>query len=68
MGSEMCIRDRSSGISLDNIAAELQYIPQGQGVELAWRLNVRTVDGQHWYDASVSAVDGDLLNLSLIHI
>ncbi len=54
----------SSGISLDNIAAELQYIPQGQGVELAWRLNVRTVDGQHWYDASVSAVDGDLLNLA----
>jgi len=40
-------------------------VPQPHGgVELAWNLIVQTVDGDHWYDSSVSAVDGELIYLS----
>ncbi len=55
----------ASGISLADVPAELQYVPQASGgVELAWRLNVQTSDGAHWYDASVSALDGQVLQVS----
>ncbi|MEE8452485.1 MAG: M36 family metallopeptidase [Thermoguttaceae bacterium] len=50
------------GISSEDIPAELHYVPTPDGgVELAWRLNIQTTDGRHWYDASVSATDGELL-------
>ncbi|NQV35421.1 MAG: S8 family serine peptidase, partial [Phycisphaeraceae bacterium] len=52
----------SSGISLTDIPAKLQYVPTANGdVVLAWNLNVQTTDGAHWIDASVSADDGTLL-------
>ncbi|MCY2986275.1 MAG: M36 family metallopeptidase, partial [Planctomycetota bacterium] len=55
----------ASGVSLADIPAKLHYVPTaGGGVELAWQLIVQTVDGDHWYDASVSAADGQLLNLA----
>ncbi|MCA9057011.1 MAG: M36 family metallopeptidase, partial [Planctomycetaceae bacterium] len=54
----------ASGISRDDIPFSLQYAPLPNGsLELTWLLNVQTTDGQSWYDASVSAVDGTLLNL-----
>lgn len=52
----------ASGVSLEDVPADLHYVPVGDGqIELAWRLNVQTVDGQHWLDASVSALDGDVV-------
>ncbi len=52
----------ASGVSLIDIPAELQWVPDGNGgVELAWLLNIQTVDGEHWYDVSISAVDADVL-------
>ncbi len=55
----------ASGVAREDIAAELQYVPlPGGEVELAWRLNVQTIDGQHWYDANVSANDGRVLQVS----
>ncbi len=55
----------ASSIAREDIAAELQYVPLSNGkVELAWRLNVQTVDGQHWYDANVSATNGRILGVT----
>lgn len=54
---------RAPGLSRADIRAGLQYVPTPQGIELAWRVEVQTRDGAHWYNASVSAVDGELLRL-----
>lgn len=54
----------SSGISLDNIPAELQYVPRAYGLELSWRLIVRRPDGLNWYDAYVSAESGEVLSVA----
>ncbi len=52
----------ASGISLEPIPAHLRYVPVSKGgVELAWALEVQTVDRRHWYDASVSALTGNML-------
>ena len=55
----------ASGVSVEPIPATLRYVPTADGgVELAWGLSVQTVDGQHWYDASVNAEHGELLYLT----
>lgn len=51
----------SAGISTVEIPAHLTYVATGSGIELAWKLNVQTTDWLHWYDAAVSAEDGDIL-------
>jgi subtilisin-like proprotein convertase family protein len=55
----------SAGISkAADIPARLRYVPRADGsLELVWLLNVQTTDGQSWYDASVSATDGSVLNV-----
>jgi hypothetical protein len=47
--------------SLDPIPAELHYVPkEGGGVQLAWRVIMRTPGlDPHWYDASVGAEGTD---------
>ncbi|GEM_PF-3160615 len=47
--------------SLEPIPASLQYVVQADGVELTWRLVLRTPDGGHWYDVSVNSADGELV-------
>ena len=55
---------RASGISLDDITANLQYVPvPGNDVALSWELTVRTPDGNHWYNASVDASSGSISSL-----
>ncbi|MEZ5944657.1 MAG: M36 family metallopeptidase [Planctomycetaceae bacterium] len=51
-------------ISLADVPARLVYLPTSTGVELAWNLNVQTVDGDHWYDASVSSTNGELVGIA----
>jgi hypothetical protein len=52
----------ASGISLDRMEPQLMYVPEANGeLELAWNVQLRTPDGQHWYDAAVSAADGKLV-------
>ncbi|MCA9247159.1 MAG: M36 family metallopeptidase, partial [Planctomycetales bacterium] len=54
-----------SGLSLADIPAHLQYVPVRQGgVQLAWSLEVQTLDRDHWFDASVSAANGELVYLA----
>ena len=53
-----------SGVSDQPIQAELQYVAGEEGLELAWRLNVRRIFDGHWYDALVSSSSGNLLDLS----
>ena len=55
----------SAGISKSaDIPARLRYVPGTDGsLRLVWLLNVQTTDGQSWYDASVSATDGSVLNV-----
>ena len=52
----------ASGVSLVDIPARMHYVPtRDGGVQLAWNLNLQTVDRNHWYDASVSAVSGEVI-------
>ncbi|MBW3600429.1 MAG: M36 family metallopeptidase, partial [Planctomycetes bacterium] len=53
----------ASGVSREDIPVEMHYVATESGVQLAWRLNVQTVDGDHWYDASVSAASGKVLQV-----
>ncbi|MCA9245880.1 MAG: M36 family metallopeptidase [Planctomycetales bacterium] len=53
-----------SGVSHAEIPALLHYVPTADGrVALAWNLQVQTVDGDHWYDASVDAATGKVLQV-----
>lgn len=54
---------RAAALSPHDVPAELHYVPIPGGVELAWRFEILTVDGRHWYNASVSAENGQLLRL-----
>lgn len=50
-------------VSRDDIPARLHYVPTEDGeIELAWQFIIRTTDSEHWYDLSVSAATGELLN------
>ena len=54
-----------AGLSAENITARLQYIPNADGaVELAWNVNLYDIGTDFWLDAHVSAVDGEILNVS----
>ena len=46
-----------------NILGELHFVPTNDGIELAWRFEIATHAGEHWYNASVSAENGRLLRL-----
>ncbi|MBI5759550.1 MAG: M36 family metallopeptidase, partial [Planctomycetales bacterium] len=51
----------ASGVALDDVEANLVYVPTADGLELAWRLNVQTLDQQNWFDAFVDADSGEPL-------
>ncbi|MBL8180376.1 MAG: M36 family metallopeptidase [Blastocatellia bacterium] len=56
---------RAKGISLDDIKAELRYVPSDDGAaRLAWGLVIRTPDGKHWYDLSIDATTGAMTSSS----
>jgi hypothetical protein len=51
-----------SGVFREDVSAQLHYVPTpGGDVELAWSMSVQPMEGVHLYDASVSAVDGEVL-------
>jgi hypothetical protein len=52
---------RANDVSLDEIPTRLKYIATPNGLQLAWQFVLRTPDGEHWYDTSVSASDGKML-------
>ncbi|MCA9030767.1 MAG: M36 family metallopeptidase, partial [Planctomycetaceae bacterium] len=52
------------GIARADVPARLVYLPTPTGVELSWNLWVQTIDGAHWYDASVSATTGELVGVA----
>jgi hypothetical protein len=54
----------AGGLANQDVVAELRYVPTEAGLELAWRLEVPILHEGHWYDAGVSAVDGELISLS----
>ena len=50
------------GVSLDDIAAQLHYVPtEDGGATLAWELVIRTPDGGHWYDLSIDGSQGEMI-------
>ncbi len=54
-----------SGISLDDIPAELHYVQTADGgIELAWNLVVRSVDDYNWFEASIGAETGEMIYVS----
>jgi len=55
----------AKGISLDDVKAELRYVPSSDGAaKLSWGLVIRTPDGQHWYDLSIDAATGEMTSQS----
>ncbi len=49
-------------ISSEPIPFDAVFVPVPDGsLELAWRLNVQALSGDSWLDASVSAIDGEVL-------
>jgi subtilisin family serine protease len=64
-GAEQGTSLEAPTIANDSIEANLQYQPTSLGhVELAWRVNLQTADGEHWFDAAISDATGELLYLS----
>ncbi len=64
-GTERVSVMRADEIARGDITVGLQYVPaDSTGVELAWKINLQTKDGRHWYDVSVSAADGQILNFA----
>ena len=52
-------------IARSPVAAELVYVPTPEGgVRLAWKLNLETIEGDHWFDGSVSADTGEMVGLT----
>jgi extracellular elastinolytic metalloproteinase len=50
------------GVSLDDIPAHVQYVPTPDGsAVLAWDVVLRTPDGQHWYDLTISGNAGTMV-------
>jgi len=48
-----------SGISADEIEAELHYVPKEDGsLDLAWNIEINMIDGSDWFQASIGADDG----------
>ncbi len=53
------------GFSLDEIPAELVYVPNFEGgVTLGWNMVARTPDGDHWYDVTIDDTTGERLYTS----
>ena len=51
-----------AGAAMEDVPYTLEYAPTADGgIELAWRMNIQTLDSQHWYDVAVSAIDGEIL-------
>ncbi len=51
------------GISRNDIPVRLEYVSVDGGVELVWNFEIHTLDGEHGYDASVSAETGEVLQV-----
>ena len=37
-------------------------MPTPEGLATAWQMEIRTPDGQHWYDAHINAATGTLID------
>lgn len=57
--SELCNDLGLTLSAMDDAQAKLVYVPTAEGLELAWRLNVQTIDQAHWFDAFVEADSGE---------
>ncbi|WP_378185932.1 M36 family metallopeptidase [Aquimarina sp. W85] len=51
-----------SGIALEPIEAKQVYIQQDDELVLTWRVSLYQKDGQHWWNANVDAVTGEILH------
>jgi extracellular elastinolytic metalloproteinase len=61
-GVEQATVLQAPGVSLDEVPALLRYVATpGGGVSYTWGLILRTPDGDHWYDASIDAATGELV-------
>ncbi len=49
------------GLASQDVVVELQYIPTEDGLELSWALDVAVIEQGAWYDAIVSADDGEVI-------
>ncbi len=53
---------KAPGVSVDDVPAHLNYMPRPDGsAALSWNLVIRPPGGDHWYDATVDATTGTIL-------
>ena len=51
----------SPEISKDKIRVELVYQPVNKNLRLAWNVSIHLIDGSHWWNVRIDAVNGDVL-------
>ena len=49
-------------VSCDDINAKLVYLKQGKALRLCWELVIHKHDHQHWWNARVDAITGEVLD------
>ena len=61
-GAERATVLSDAGIALSPIPARLVYQPVGGDLRLAWNLAIEEVSQRHWWDVTVDAATGELLD------
>ena len=51
----------SSGISKDKIRVELVFQPVKKSLRLAWDVNIHFIDGSHWWNVRIDAINGEVI-------
>ena len=50
------------GLSLTTIKVDLVFLPINQQIRLAYNVNLRLIDGSHWWNIRIDAATGNYLN------
>ncbi|MFP5353341.1 MAG: M36 family metallopeptidase [Actinomycetota bacterium] len=67
-GAERATVLSDSGIALSSIPARLVYQPSGDELRLAWNLEIEEISEKHWWNVSIDATTGELLDkLDYVH-
>ena len=60
-GDDEAVVLTDAGVSSSPVEAKLVWLPVGDGVRLAWAVEIEPLDGQHWWVAFVDAATGESL-------
>ena len=52
----------NGNVSFEEVPVQLVYVQDGNVMKLAWDLDIRTLDGKHWWSVRIDALTGDIVN------